>query len=71
MTRRELIWHAAKAGGYGAAFVAMRSLGLLADAQIEPISLDFRADGGRGTKVAIFGAGIAGLVAAYEVHWSA
>jgi monoamine oxidase len=68
VTRRELIWHAAKAGGYGAAFVAMRSLGLLADAQIEPISLDFRPDVGRGTKVAILGAGIAGLVAAYELR---
>ncbi len=68
MTRRELIWRAGKAGGYGAAFVAMRSLGLLADAQTEPISLDFPADIGRGTKVAILGSGIAGLVAAYELR---
>ncbi len=68
MTRRELIWRAGKAGGYGAAFVAMRSLGLLADAQTEPISLDFPADTGRGTKVAILGSGIAGLVAAYELR---
>jgi monoamine oxidase len=46
----------------------MRSLGLLADAQVEPISLDFPADTGRGTKVAILGAGVAGLVAAYELR---
>ena len=63
MTRRELIWRAGKAGGYSAAFVAMRSLGLLAGTDIEQISLDFPADTGRGRKVAILGAGIAGLVA--------
>jgi monoamine oxidase len=46
----------------------MRSLGLLADTQVDSISLDFPADTGRGTKVAILGAGIAGLVAAYELR---
>lgn len=68
MTRRELICRAGKAGGYSAAFVAMRSLGLLADAQGDSISLDFPSNTGRGTKVVILGAGIAGLVTAYELR---
>ncbi|MGH9146457.1 MAG: NAD(P)/FAD-dependent oxidoreductase [Vicinamibacterales bacterium] len=68
MTRREFIWRAGRVGGYSAAFVAMRSLGLLADTQVDSIFLDFPATTGRGTKVAILGAGIAGLVAAYELR---
>ena len=31
ITRRELIWRAGLTGGYGAAFIAMRSMGLLAE----------------------------------------
>jgi monoamine oxidase len=68
MTRRELIWHAGRTGGYGAAFVAMRSMDLLATPL--PVSTPFEIppNSGRGTKVAILGAGIAGLVAAYEMR---
>ncbi|HXP84500.1 MAG TPA: FAD-dependent oxidoreductase [Bryobacteraceae bacterium] len=68
MTRRELIWHAARTGGFGAAFVAMRSMDLLATPL--PVSTPFEIppNSGRGTKVAILGAGIAGLVAAYEMR---
>ena len=68
MTRRELIWRAATAGGYSAAFVLMRSMGLLA----EPAraSAQFRLPPGIGKqkKVIILGAGIAGLVSAYELR---
>ena len=68
MTRRELIVRAGQAGGYSAAFVAMRAMGLLADPPANATPLDFPPNTGRGTKIAILGAGIAGLVAAYELQ---
>jgi monoamine oxidase len=67
MTRRELIWHAARTGGYGAAFLVMRSLDLLATPLAVSTPFEIPPNAGRGTKVAILGAGIAGLVAAYEM----
>ena len=71
MTRRELIWRAAQAGGYSAAFVLMRALDLLADPpQQTSAPFQIPRDAGRGTKVAIIGAGIAGLIAAYELRKS-
>jgi len=71
MTRRELIWRAAQAGGYSAAFMLMRSMDLLADPS-QSVTTPFRlpSNAGKGTKVAIVGAGIAGLVAAYEMRKS-
>jgi monoamine oxidase len=67
MTRRELIWHAARTGGYGAAFLVMRSMDLLAAPLAVTTPFEIPANAGRGTKVAILGAGISGLVAAYEM----
>src|ERR1700745_3511633 len=67
MTRRELIWRAAGAGGYSAAFVLMRAMGLLA----EPVgsSASFHLpEVGKRKKVVILGAGIAGLVSAWELR---
>ena len=58
MTRRELIWQAANAGGYGAAFLAMRSMDLLAQPPAESAPLLLAPDAGRGVKIAILGAGI-------------
>ena len=68
MTRRELIWHAARTGGYGAAFLAMRSMDLLASPLAVTTPFQIPPNAGRGTKVAILGAGIAGLVAAFEMR---
>jgi monoamine oxidase len=68
MTRRELIWRAAQTGGYGAAFLAMRSMNLLASPLAVTTPFQIPPNAGRGTKVAILGAGIAGLVAAYEMR---
>jgi monoamine oxidase len=67
MTRRELIRRVGRAGGYSAAFATMRSMGLLAD---PPADAPFQipATAGRGTSVVVLGAGIAGLVAAYELR---
>src|SRR6266851_2255213 len=68
MTRRELIWRAARTGGYGAAFLAMQSMDLLASPLAVTTPFQIPPNAGRGTKVAILGAGIAGLVAAYEMR---
>jgi monoamine oxidase len=69
ISRREFIARVARAGGYGAAFMTMHSLGLLGVAESER-SQDFPlpSSAGRGTKVIILGAGIAGLVSAYEMR---
>jgi monoamine oxidase len=66
MTRRELIRRVARAGGYGAAFCTMQAMGLLAPAT-GGAAFDVPRGTGRKTKVVILGAGIAGLVAAYEM----
>jgi monoamine oxidase len=68
ITRRELIWRAALTGGYGAAFLAMRSMDLLASPPATPRPFEIPVNAGRGTSVVILGAGIAGLVAAYEMR---
>jgi monoamine oxidase len=69
ISRREFIGRMAQVGGFGAAFMTMYSLGLLGMVETEPRK-DFPLppSTGRGTKVIILGAGIAGLVAAYEMR---
>jgi len=57
----------AQIGGYSAAFSTMRTLGLIASAGVSTLpQLD--ANFGKGKKVVILGAGIAGLVSAYELR---
>jgi monoamine oxidase len=69
ITRRQFIGRIAQAGGYSAAFMTMHSLGLLGMVETEQ-QKDFplSPSAGRGTKVIILGAGIAGLVSAYEMQ---
>ena len=67
VTRRNFISKVANAGGYGAAFSTMQALGLLAEANSTPLG-SLPNDLGRGKKVAILGAGIAGMVSAYELR---
>src|ERR1700690_401849 len=69
ISRREFIGRIARAGGYGAAFMTMHSLGLLGMVETEQRK-DFPLppSTGRGTKVIILGGGIAGLVSAYEMR---
>jgi len=69
VTRRDFIARVAQAGGFGAAFMTMHSLGLLGMVETEQ-QKDFPLppSTGRGTKVIILGAGIAGLVSAYEMR---
>ncbi|NYF77789.1 flavin monoamine oxidase family protein [Granulicella arctica] len=56
-----------QAGGYSAAFATMQSLGLMPmkGEQVRPIEAP--AGVGKGTKVVVLGAGIGGLVSAYEL----
>src|SRR3982750_1484267 len=67
VTRRGFIARVAQAGGYAAAFSTMHGLGLLARAETKPFE-GLPKDLGKGKKVVILGAGISGLVAAYELR---
>jgi monoamine oxidase len=66
-TRREFLMRAGHVGGYGAAFVLMQSLGLLAIPEAVGETGPLRLVDGKGTRVVILGGGISGLVAAYEL----
>ncbi|MGB9108241.1 MAG: FAD-dependent oxidoreductase, partial [Telluria sp.] len=66
LTRREFLLRVGQAGGYSAAFVMMQSLGLLAVP--ETAAAELRRVDGTGSSIVILGAGIAGLVAAYELR---
>jgi monoamine oxidase len=66
-TRRNFLLRVGDAGGFSAAFVTMQSLGLLPVAASAASIPEVAPDAGKGVKVAILGAGIAGLVAAYEM----
>ncbi|MBK4992255.1 FAD-dependent oxidoreductase [Pseudomonas sp. S37] len=70
LTRRDLIGHLMAAGGYGAALGSLSALGLLpstaAATSFAPLGLPTAA--GNGKRVLIVGAGISGLVSAYELR---
>src|SRR5213083_318235 len=67
LTRRQFLTRVARAGGYSATFAAMQSLALLPAAASSPSVLDLPPDIGKGVRVIILGAGISGLVSAYEM----
>jgi monoamine oxidase len=67
LTRRVFLERIAQIGGYAAAFSTMQTLGLLpavGQSSLPKLASDF----GKGKKVLILGAGIAGLTAAYELR---
>ena len=66
-TRRDFLNRVGMAGGYGATFTAMQSLGLLPSVASAASVVDFPLNTGKGVKVVILGGGIAGLVSAYEL----
>jgi monoamine oxidase len=68
ITRRDFLTRVGQAGGYSAAFLTMQGLGLLEARGAAPEFVGAEAGSGKGTKVAILGGGIAGLVAAYELR---
>ncbi|MFI6324002.1 flavin monoamine oxidase family protein [Nonomuraea sp. NPDC050556] len=71
VTRRGLLVGIGAAGGAGAMYAAMGALGLAPDSQEKaftpPQASDFSLKGKASAKVVILGAGVSGLVAAYEL----
>jgi monoamine oxidase len=67
LTRRVFIQRIAQLGGYSAAYSTMHALGLIPVAGASELP-NLPPDFGKGKKVVILGAGIAGLVAAYELR---
>jgi monoamine oxidase len=67
LTRRAFLERLGLAGGVGATYLGMQAMGLLNSppASAEPFALP--AGSGRGRSIVILGAGIAGLVSAYEL----
>lgn len=68
ISRRAFLERVGLAGGYGALFLTMTGLGLLAPVPAYAGPPKLPAGSGKGVRVAILGAGIAGLVAAYELR---
>jgi len=66
LTRRVFLQRIAQVGGYSAAFSTMQALGLMPSTGISPLP-KLAGNFGKGRSVVILGAGIAGLVSAYEL----
>jgi monoamine oxidase len=67
VTRRDFLLRVGQAGGYGAAFLTMQGLGLMQPGKAAAAPLAAPGSG-NGVRVVVLGAGIAGLVAAYELR---
>ncbi len=67
LTRRGFLNGVGRAGGYSAVYAAMQAMGLLGDAALASTTPDLAPGSGRGRHVLVLGAGIAGLVSAYEL----
>ena len=66
-TRRNFLTQVGRAGGFSATYLIMQSLGLLPIPPSEASTLRLPETLGRGKSVVILGAGIAGLVSAWEL----
>ena len=66
MTRRNFLMRVGQAGGYSAAFTTMQSLGLMPMKATPAEAIAAAPGSGKGIRLVIAGAGIGGLVAAYE-----
>ena len=66
-TRRAFLQAMGRAGGYSAAYLSMQALGLLPVARAAAAPFALPPGSGTGRSVVVLGAGIAGLVAAYEL----
>ena len=68
ISRREVLWRVGEAGGAGAALAAMQMLGLSMPTAAAAADFTLPKSSGGGRSVVILGAGIAGLVSAYELQ---
>lgn len=68
LTRRELLRRVGGAGGVSAAYLTMQALGLLPGPEAHASPPELEPYSGKGTRVLILGAGLAGLTAAYELQ---
>ena len=66
-TRRTFLTQVGRAGGFGATYLIMQSLGLLPVAASRASELRLPQTFGKGKSVVILGAGISGMVAAWEL----
>jgi monoamine oxidase len=67
VTRRDFLERLGAVGGYSAVFLGMQAMGMLAEPARASTPFALPRGSGRGRRVVILGAGIAGLVAAYEL----
>jgi len=68
LTRRALLEQIGRVGGVGAAYMAMETLGLAIPTPVGAENFSLPRGTGAGRSVVILGAGIAGLVSAYELQ---
>ena len=68
LTRRDILMQVGMAGGAGATFAAMQMLGLTPATPAAAADFALPAGSGKGRSVVVLGAGIAGLVATYELQ---
>ena len=74
LTRRGFLERLGAVGGYSAVYLGMQAMGLLVEPARASTPFALPGGSGRGRSVVILGAGIAGLVAAYELRragWTA
>jgi monoamine oxidase len=67
LTRRTLLEHIGAVGGVGAAYLAMEAMGLAVPTPVGAENFRLPRASGGGGSVVVLGAGIAGLVSAYEL----
>ena len=67
MTKREFLQSVGLNAGAAAMYRSMTALGMMGASTVHANTLDLPVGSGRGKQVAILGAGIGGLVAAYEL----
>ncbi|HEV7659737.1 MAG TPA: FAD-dependent oxidoreductase [Allosphingosinicella sp.] len=67
LTRRGFLERLGAVGGYSAVYLGMEAMGLLNAPPASAAPFELPRGSGRGRKVAILGAGISGLVSAYEL----
>jgi len=68
LTRRALLEQVGAVGGVGAAYMAMEALGLAIPTPAGAENFELPRSSGAGKSVVVLGAGIAGLVSAYELQ---